>query len=183
MPPLRLKPSSRLPNQGPLTIGSWFMRIDAICVATHAEQAAQARRTGVKMNADRTVLAYRTFSKVFGSWPCSGAAKRFTLADRSKRWRDAARRRRDRGNMIVSEPLQTDGREIEPVRHDASDRARTALHRTLQRRAGLSAITGQRRIIDREIRRIAKLRADAPDADQGMLDHHARRICASPAGS
>lgn len=68
-------------------------------------------------------------------------------------------------------------RGIEPIRYDASDRDHTVLLRTLQRWAELSAITGKQKIVDREIRRIVKLRrADASDADRGLFDHLFRRI-------
>lgn len=68
-------------------------------------------------------------------------------------------------------------RGIEPISYDASDRDHTVLLRTLERWAELSAITGQQRIVDREIRRIAKSRrADASDADRGLFDHLFRRI-------
>ena len=67
-------------------------------------------------------------------------------------------------------------RGIEPIRYDA-DRDHTVLLRTLQRWAELSAITGQQRILDREIRRIVKSkRADASDPDRGLFDHLFRRV-------
>ena len=68
-------------------------------------------------------------------------------------------------------------RGIVPIRYDASDPDHPVLLRTLQRWADLSAITGQQRIVDREIRRIVKLkRADASDADRALFDHLFRRI-------
>ena len=70
-------------------------------------------------------------------------------------------------------------RGIEPIRYDASDRDHTVLLRTLRRWAELSAITGQQRIVDREIRRIVKSKmAHASDTDRGLFDHLFRR--ASP---
>ena len=67
-------------------------------------------------------------------------------------------------------------RGIEPIRYDA-DQDHTVLLRTLQRWAELSAITGQQRTVDREIRRIVKSkRAHASDADRGLFDHLFRRV-------
>ena len=67
-------------------------------------------------------------------------------------------------------------RGIEPIRYD-SDPDHTVLLRTLQRWAEYSAITGRRRIVDGEIRRIVKSkRTHASDADRGLFDHLFRRI-------
>ena len=67
-------------------------------------------------------------------------------------------------------------RGIEPICYDA-DQDHTVLLRTLQRWAELSAITGQQRTVDREIRRIVKSkRAHASDADCGLFDHLFRRV-------
>ncbi len=56
----------------PLTFELRFGRADAICAATHAEEAAQARRAGGKMNAGWTVL---TDAMWRGSSPCCPARR------------------------------------------------------------------------------------------------------------
>ncbi len=67
-------------------------------------------------------------------------------------------------------------RGIEPIRYDA-DQDHSVLLRTLQRWAEFSAITGQQRTVDREVRRIVKSkRAHASDADRGLFDHLFRRV-------
>ena len=68
-------------------------------------------------------------------------------------------------------------RGIEPIRYEASVGDHAVLLRTLQRWAELSAITGQQRTVDREIRRIVKSRrANAAETDRGLFDHLFRRV-------
>ena len=68
-------------------------------------------------------------------------------------------------------------RGIIPIAYDASDGHHSVLRRTLERWAALSAINGNQRVVDREIKRIVTTtRADAPDADRSLFDHLFRRI-------
>ena len=67
-------------------------------------------------------------------------------------------------------------RGVVPIRYDDPDRDHSALLRTLQRWADISAINGKQRLVDREIRRIVKSgRAEAPDCDRELFNHLFRR--------
>jgi hypothetical protein len=67
------------------------------------------------------------------------------------------------------------GRGITPIYYDSSD-GHTALGRTLRRWADLSAINGQKRVVDSEIRRIVRTpRSSALDSDRDLFDHLIRR--------
>ena len=58
-----------------------FVRADAICAATHAEKAAQARRAGGKMNSDRTVLTDAMWARVESMLPGKATDPGVTAAD------------------------------------------------------------------------------------------------------
>lgn len=67
------------------------------------------------------------------------------------------------------------GRGITPIPYD-SKTDHSILHDTLERWANLSAINGDSRLIDREIKRIVKTsRATATDSDRDLFDHLVRR--------
>jgi len=67
------------------------------------------------------------------------------------------------------------GRGITPIRYDAAS-AHIALLNTLERWAALSAINGDRKFIDDEVRRIVRTsRSVADEADRDLFDHLIRR--------
>jgi hypothetical protein len=67
------------------------------------------------------------------------------------------------------------GRGITPIPYDAAD-GHSALLRTLERWAALSAINGRGRFIDAEVKRIVRTkRGVATDADRDLFDHLIRR--------
>jgi hypothetical protein len=67
------------------------------------------------------------------------------------------------------------GRGITPIHYDAANSHSTLLN-TLERWAALSAINGNKRIVDAEIRRVVKTnRTGAVDADRDLFDHFIRR--------
>jgi hypothetical protein len=70
-------------------------------------------------------------------------------------------------------------RGITPINYDTRSNHAVLLE-TLERWAELSAISGKKRTIDAEVRRIVKLtRASAPEADRDLFDHLFRRGNAS----
>ena len=67
------------------------------------------------------------------------------------------------------------GRGIIPIHYDAAD-GHSALRNTLERWADLSAVSGERRLVDAEIKRIVRTnRSAADDADRDLFDHLIRR--------
>jgi hypothetical protein len=67
------------------------------------------------------------------------------------------------------------GRGITPIPYDSAN-SHSTLYATLNRWAALSAINGQRRLVDAELRRIVKSgRAASTDADRDLFDHLFRR--------
>lgn len=67
------------------------------------------------------------------------------------------------------------GRGITPVSYDSKDK-HAALLKTLDRWASLSAVNGDPKVVDSEVKRIAKFkRNEAVDADRDLFDHLIRR--------
>jgi hypothetical protein len=67
------------------------------------------------------------------------------------------------------------GRGITPISYDPADN-HSALLKTLERWAALSAINGNKSLVDAEIKRIVrKNRSEADDADRDLFDHLIRR--------
>lgn len=67
------------------------------------------------------------------------------------------------------------GRGITPVSYDSKDE-HDALLKTLDRWASLSAVNGDPKVVDSEVKRIAKFkRNEAVDADRDLFDHLIRR--------
>ena len=71
------------------------------------------------------------------------------------------------------------GRGITPIHYDSTN-GHDALRATLERWAALSAINGNKKIVDTELRRIVKIsRSAAKDSDRDLFDHLFRRSNAS----
>ena len=67
-------------------------------------------------------------------------------------------------------------RGITPIWYDVQDNDHSKLHHTLAQWTELSTINGNRRCVDRELRRIVKInRAEARDEDRDLFDHFIRR--------
>jgi GNAT superfamily N-acetyltransferase len=80
-------------------------------------------------------------------------------------------------DLIVLEDWR--GRGITPIHYDAAN-DHSSLFSTLERWAGLSAINGNRKVIDAEMRRIVKkTRSSSNDPDRDLFDHLIRRSDAS----
>jgi len=68
------------------------------------------------------------------------------------------------------------GRGITPIQYDAPNNDHSVLLKTLERWADLSAISGKRKLVDAEVKRIVKTnRATSADADRDLFDHLIRR--------
>jgi hypothetical protein len=80
--------------------------------------------------------------------------------------------------MRASDPVAMEdwkGRGIIPIPYDDAD-GHAALRHVLERWASLSAINGNRSVVDSEIRRIVKTpRVASTDADRDLFDHLFRR--------
>lgn len=71
------------------------------------------------------------------------------------------------------------GRGITPIQYDPAN-GHEALRVTLERWAALSAINGHKKLVDAELRRIAKInRRSAEDIDRDLFDHFFRRESSS----
>ena len=80
----------------------------------------------------------------------------------------------DRDNPV--ELADWKARGITPIRYNVQGTDHVTLQNTLGKWAEISAVNGNKTLVDRELKRIVKVpRVDATDEDQDLFDHFIRR--------